>query len=477
MKVRTRFAPSPTGYLHIGGARTALFSWLYARQQGGEFVLRVEDTDRERSTDESVQAILDGMDWLGLDYDEGPFFQTRRYDLYREVTEKLLQSGHAYHCYCSKERLDEMRESAIAEKRKPRYDGTCRHRTEPVAGVDPVMRFRTPESGSVVIDDLVKGTIEIENVELDDLIICRSDGNPTYNLTVVADDIDMGITHVIRGDDHINNTPRQIHIYEALGAELPRFAHLPMILGSDGKRMSKRHGAVSVMQYRSDGILPAAMLNYLARLGWSHGDQELFSIDELRQLFTLENCQRSGSVFDNTKLLWVNQQQMARLSGGEIGALLGEELQTTGLDLKAGPDPEKLGLLLRDRAQTLKELASQGQTYYLDSVDYDEKAASKQLRPVALPVMQAIGSKLEACETWTSEHLNALLQSLAGELQIGFGKIGLPLRVALTGSTASPDIGSTLEMVGKKRAIERVARAVEYIERRIDSNDNQGSAR
>lgn len=469
MKVRTRFAPSPTGYLHIGGARTALFSWLYARQHGGEFVLRVEDTDRERSTEESVQAILDGMNWLGLDYDEGPFFQTKRYDLYREVTDKLLEAGHAYHCYCSKERLDEMRESAIADKRKPRYDGTCRDRTTPVDGVNPVVRFRTPETGTVVIDDLVKGTIEINNSELDDLIICRSDGNPTYNLTVVADDIDMGITHVVRGDDHINNTPRQIHIYNALGAELPKFAHLPMILGSDGKRMSKRHGAVSVMQYRQDGILPPAMLNYLARLGWSHGDQELFSISELQKLFSLENCQRSGSVFDNTKLLWVNQQHMAELSGAELGIMLHEELTEIGLDVGDGPDPESLAVLLRDRAQTLKELARQSRTYYVDDIEYDEKAASKQLRPVTLAVMQAVAGKLALCESWVGESLSALLQSTAQELDIGFGKIGLPLRVALTGSTASPEIGSTLEMIGKKRSLERIAKAIGHIERRIEA--------
>lgn len=467
MKVRTRFAPSPTGYLHLGGARTALFNWLLARKMGGEFVLRVEDTDRERSTEESVQAILDGMQWLGLDYDDGPYFQTKRYDLYREVTQKLLDSGHAYHCYCSKERLDEMRETATREKRKPRYDGTCRNRTEPVAGVDPVLRFRTPESGSVLIDDLVKGTIEIDNAELDDLVICRSDGNPTYNLTVVADDIDMGITHVIRGDDHINNTPRQIHIFNALGAELPKFAHLPMILGDDGKRMSKRHGAVSVMQYQADGIMPQALLNYLARLGWSHGDQELFSLEELQELFALEDCQRSGSVFDQTKLLWVNQQHMAGLTEEALGEMLDAELQRAQLDIASGPAPAHLGTILRDRVSTIKEMADQSRIYYIDEISYDEKAAAKQLRPVALPVMEALGEKLMTCDQWEAATLKATLQTLAEELDIGFGKIGQPLRVALTGGSASPDIADTLEMIGKDRSITRVRTAVAFIEHRV----------
>lgn len=467
MKVRTRFAPSPTGYLHLGGARTALFNWLLARKTGGEFVLRVEDTDRERSTDESVQAILDGMQWLGLDYDDGPYFQTKRYDLYREVSQKLLESGHAYHCYCSRERLDEMRETATREKRKPRYDGTCRNRTEPVAGVEPVLRFRTPESGSVVIEDLVKGTIEIDNAELDDLVICRSDGNPTYNLTVVADDIDMGITHVVRGDDHINNTPRQIHIFNALGAPLPKFAHLPMILGDDGKRMSKRHGAVSVMQYQQDGILPEALLNYLARLGWSHGDQELFSLDELRALFALEDCQRSGSVFDNTKLLWVNQQHLSKMTDDMLGDMLKEALQLAGVETGDGPQPSRLAALLRDRAQTIKEMAEQGRIYYVDDISYDEKAAGKQLRPVALPVMSALADRFAGCEVWESAALKNLLDSLAQELGVGFGKIGQPLRVALTGGSASPDIADTLEMIGQERSVKRVVKAVAFIEQRI----------
>ena len=469
MKVRTRFAPSPTGYLHLGGARTALFCWLFARKHGGEFVLRVEDTDRERSTDESVQAILDGMSWLGLDYDEGPFYQTQRYDRYNEVIDQLLDSGHAYRCYCSKERLDEMRETAMAEKRKPRYDGTCRNRTEPVTGVDPVIRFKTPLDGTVVIDDLVKGAIEIDNTELDDLVIRRSDGNPTYNLSVVVDDADMQITHVIRGDDHINNTPRQIHIFNAMGVSAPAFAHLPMILGDDGKRMSKRHGAVSVMQYQNDGILPDAMLNYLARLGWSHGDQEIFSIKELRELFAIEDCQRSGSVFDNTKLLWVNQQHMANLSADELGVALASALQARDIDSNNGPDASSVALVLRDRAQSFAEMADQAGVFYTDAVALDEKAAKKQLRPVAQPVLEVVHTRLAAQDPWQADALKATLEAIAEEMEIGFGKIGQPLRVAITGTGASPDIGDTLALIGKERSLDRIATAIDYVKARTEA--------
>jgi len=470
MKVRTRFAPSPTGYLHLGGARTALFSWLFARKHGGKFVLRVEDTDRERSTDESVQAILDGMDWLGLDYDEGPFFQTKRYDRYSEVIEQLIESGHAYRCYCSREEIDEMRQRAIDEKRKPRYDGTWRERTDSVDGVEPVIRFKTPLTGKVVIDDLVKGAIEIDNTELDDLIIRRSDGNPTYNLTVVVDDIDMDITHVIRGDDHINNTPRQIHIFNALGAALPQFAHLPMILGDDGKRMSKRHGAVSVMQYQQDGILPHGMLNYLARLGWSHGDQEIFGIEEMTSLFAIEDCQRSGSVFDNTKLLWVNQQHMNMLPDTELAAMLTTALDSRGLEVSNGPDAALLVPVLKERAQTITELADQAEIFYKDYVTLDEKAAKKQLRPVALPVLTAIADRLGASSDWQANAIKQQLESIATDMDIGFAKIGQPLRVAVTGSGASPDIGETLALIGKDRSLKRIANAISYVEKRAEAS-------
>lgn len=469
MKVRTRFAPSPTGYLHLGGARTALFCWLFARKHKGEFVLRVEDTDRERSTEESVQAILDGMQWLGLDYDEGPFFQSQRYDRYNEVIDQLLESGHAYRCYCSKERLDEMRERATAEKRKPRYDGTCRERTDVVDGVDPVIRFKTPLEGKVVIKDLVKGEIEIDNAELDDLVIRRSDGNPTYNLSVVVDDADMKITHVIRGDDHINNTPRQIHIFNAMGVTVPAFAHLPMILGDDGKRMSKRHGAVSVMQYESDGILPHAMLNYLARLGWSHGDQEIFTVQELLDLFEVEDCQRSGSVFDKTKLLWVNQQHMATLSDHELGDALSAAMVSQSVSTDSGPEVSKVAAVLKERAQSFAEMAEQAGIFYQDSVELDEKAAKKQLRPVALPVLEAIHAKLSVSDTWQAESLKGELEDIAQEMDIGFGKIGQPLRVAITGSGASPDIGDTLELIGKERSLARIASSIDYVKARVEA--------
>ena len=466
MKVRTRFAPSPTGYLHLGGARTALFCWLFARKHSGSFVLRVEDTDRERSTDESVQAILDGMDWLGLDYDEGPFFQTKRYDRYGELIDQLIDSGHAYRCYCSREKLDSMRQLALDEKRKPRYDGTCRNLKEPVAGVEPVIRFKTPLEGKVVIEDLVKGTIEIDNAELDDLIIRRSDGNPTYNLSVVADDIDMEITHVIRGDDHINNTPRQIHIFNSLGAALPKFAHLPMILGDDSKRMSKRHGAVSVMQYQEEGFLPRAMLNYLARLGWSHGDQEIFTLDEMLNLFAIEDCQRSGSVFDKTKLLWVNQQHMASLADNELGEQLALALEARDLQLASGPDTTLLVPVLKERAQTITEMADQAEMFFGDEVSLDEKAAKKQLRPVALPVLEAIADRLKSASDWQSDNVKKELEALAAEMDIGFGKIGQPLRVAVTGSGASPDIGDTLALIGKDRSLTRIASAIAYVKAR-----------
>ncbi|MGB1581667.1 MAG: glutamate--tRNA ligase, partial [Nevskiales bacterium] len=318
MSLTTRFAPSPTGYLHVGGARTALYSWLYARHHGGRFVLRIEDTDRERSTPESIQAILDGMAWLGLDSDAEPVYQTQRFDRYAEVMQKLLDEGKAYRCYCTREEIDEMREQAMARKEKPRYDGRCRDRSEPREGVEPVIRFKNPTEGEVVINDLVRGEIRIRNTELDDLIIARSDGTPTYNFVVVVDDADMGITHVIRGDDHINNTPRQINILEAIGAEPPAYAHLPMILGSDGKRLSKRHGAVSVLAYRDEGYLPQALLNYLLRLGWSHGDQEVFSREEMIELFDLKAVQKAAASFDPDKLNWLNQQHMMSLPPAEV---------------------------------------------------------------------------------------------------------------------------------------------------------------
>ena len=462
MKVRTRFAPSPTGYLHIGGARTALFCYLFARKYGGEFVLRIEDTDRERSTEESVQAILQSMDWLGLDYDEGPFYQTQRFDRYREVVQQLLDAGHAYHCYCTPEELTQMREEATARKEKPRYNGYWRDRTDtPPAGIEPVVRFKNPLTGKVTIDDAVKGPIVIDNAELDDLIIMRSDGNPTYNLSVVVDDVDMQITHVIRGDDHINNTPRQINILEAMGAERPVYAHLPMILGEDGKRMSKRHGAVSVMQYHEDGYLPSAFLNYLVRLGWSHQDQELFSADEMRELFSLESVNRSGAVFDIKKLDWVNQQYMQTLPAADIAGALQPYMTAAGIDTTAGASLADVAHVLRDRAKTLVDMAESAKYFYQTPASYDEKAKAKQFKQGTASVLQEAATRLDALDDWTAEVIQAALESSVEALGIGFGKLGQPLRLAITGGTQSPSLNDTLALIEPAEVQSRLAKAIE----------------
>ncbi len=465
MSVRTRFAPSPTGYLHIGGARTALFCYLYARQHGGEFVLRIEDTDRARSTEESVQAILDGMAWLGLDYDEGPFYQTERFDRYREVVAQLMESGHAYHCYCTPAELDEMRETAMANKQKPRYNGYWRDRTDaPPEGVEPVVRFRNPLDGEVVINDAVKGDIVVDNAELDDLVIMRSDGTPTYNLTVVVDDMDMKISHVIRRDDHVNNTPRQINILRALGAELPVYAHLPMILGEDGKRMSKRHGAVSVLQYQEDGYLPEALLNYLVRLGWSQQDQELFSMEEMIKLFSLEAVNRSGSVFDNKKLDWVSQQYMQNTSQDRLGSALAPYVASLGINTDNGPALGDVAHALRDRAKTLVDMASATRYFYEAPTSYDEKAAKKQFKAATVPVLQEIANALSGIDQWQPEAIQTVMESTVEKLEIGFGKLGQPLRLAVTGGTASPGLDQTLAMLDKDDVLERINRAISVCE-------------
>lgn len=462
MKVRTRFAPSPTGYLHIGGARTALFCYLFARKHGGEFVLRIEDTDRERSTDESVQAILQGMDWLGLDYDEGPFYQTQRFDRYREVVQQLMDNGHAYHCYCTPEELDAMREEATARKEKPRYNGFWRDRTDtPPEGVKPVVRFRNPLEGKVTIDDAVKGPIVIDNAELDDLVIMRSDGTPTYNLTVVVDDMDMEITHVIRGDDHINNTPRQINILEALGAARPVYAHLPMILGEDGKRMSKRHGAVSVMQYQADGYLPEALLNYLVRLGWSHQDQELFTADEMRDLFTLEAVNRSGSVFDNKKLEWVSQQYLQTADAERLATALQPYLQDLNINTDSGAALPAVANLLRDRAKNLVELAQATRYFYHAPTTYDEKAQKKQFKQATAAILQTASTGLTADTDWTAVSIQGVLDATAESLSIGFGKLGQPLRLAITGGTQSPSVADTLALIDKDDVLQRLKAAID----------------
>ena len=463
MSTRTRFAPSPTGYLHIGSARTALFSWLYARKHGGTYILRIEDTDLERSTVESVNAILEAMTWLGLEYEEGPFYQTERFDRYKEVIQQLLDTGHAYHCYCSRDELDALRAQQMADKVKPRYDGRCRHRSEPREGVQPVVRFRNPDDGEVVIDDRVKGRVVVKNSELDDLIIARSDGSPTYNLSVVVDDLDMRVTHVIRGDDHLNNTPRQINILKALGAELPVYAHVPMILGSDGARLSKRHGAVSVMQYRDEGFLPEALLNYLVRLSWSHGDQEIFSIDEMIALFALEDINVSASSFNPEKLLWLNHHYLMHGDPLHVAHHLRWHLGVLGIDPTDGPDPVEVVKAQRERNKTLVEMAESSVYFYRDFHSYDEKAAKKHFTTESAVLLQDLHDALAALTGWEKEAIHAAIEQLAQDAQVKMGAVAQPLRVAVTGSSVSPPIDVTLKLLGKTKTLQRITRAVEFI--------------
>lgn len=464
MTVRTRFAPSPTGYLHIGGARTALFCWLYSRHHQGVFVLRVEDTDRERSTEAAVQAILDGMAWLDLKQDEGPFYQTQRFDRYREVAQGMLKAGTAYHCYCSKEELDAMRAEQMARKEKPRYDGRCRNRKEPVPGVTPVIRFKNPQEGQTVVEDAVKGRVVFDNHELDDLIIVRSDGNPTYNFCVVVDDMDMRITHVIRGDDHLNNTPRQMNILKALGFTPPQYAHLPMILGPDGTKLSKRHGAVSVMQYREDGYLPEAVLNYLVRLGWSHGDQEVFSREEMVKLFDIKDVNTSASAINPQKLLWLNQHY---IKTGDLKRLADElkwHLERIGVDVSKGPSLEGLVKAQQERAKTFKEMAEGSRFFFEDVKEYDPQAAAKNLTPDVLPGLMTLREKLVALPEWSAPALHDALNQTAEGLGLKLGKLAQPLRVAVSGGGVSPPIDATLELLGRETTLARMERAIKYIE-------------
>lgn len=469
MTIRTRFAPSPTGYLHIGGARTALFSWLYARKHGGKFVLRIEDTDLERSTAESVNAILEGMTWLGMEYDEGPLYQTDRFERYGEVIQQLLDSGHAYRCNCSKERLETLREQQMARKEKPRYDGHCRDKQ-----IDPnephVIRFRNPLDGDVVVDDIIRDKVIIHNRELDDLIIRRTDGSPTYNLTVVVDDLDMNITHVIRGDDHINNTPRQINILKALGAEIPKYGHVPMILGEDGARLSKRHGATSVVQYRDEGFLPEALLNYLVRLGWSHGDQEMFTVDEMIELFQLENVNRSASTFNTEKLLWLNQQYIKNDKPERIAHLLSPHMGNLDIDPTEGPDLVDVVAAQQERAATLVEMAEASRFFYKDFDEYEPKAAKAHLRPVAETPLRELKQALANLETWQADTIHQIVNDVAEKLELKMGKVGMPLRVAVAGCAASPSIDITLQLLGKEKTLRRIDQALAYIEQRKQAN-------
>jgi len=462
--IKTRFAPSPTGLLHVGGARTALFCWLFSRKMGGKFVLRIEDTDLERSTSESVQAILDGMEWLGLDYDEGPFFQTERFDRYLEVIQKLVEQGDAYYCECSRERLDALRAQQMAAKQKPRYDGCCRELgLRPGNGKALVVRFRNPSQGTVRFTDHVKGEVSVDNAELDDLIIARSDGSPTYNLSVVVDDMDTEITHVLRGDDHVNNTPRQINILGALGARIPEYAHVPMILGDDGKRLSKRHGAVGVMEYFESGYLPEAMLNYLVRLGWSHGDQEIFTRQEMIENFSLDALNKSASSFNTEKLNWVNQQYLMSEALEKIVELVRSRLDRLEIAYDGSLDFSTIVDLYRQRASTVNELVDSILYCFQDFTDYDEKAARKVLRQEALEPLRQLHFQLSGLETWDAQSVHTVINAITEALGVGMGKVGQPLRVAVTGGSFSPPIDQTLELLGRERSIARIQRAIDYI--------------
>lgn len=455
MTVRTRFAPSPTGYLHIGGARTALFAWAYARRHGGKFILRVEDTDRERSTKQSTQAILDGMKWLGLDYDEGPFYQMERLARYHEVIEQLLKNNQAYYCYASKEELDEMREKQRAAGLKPRYDGRWRNSTQtPPAGVKPVVRFKNPQEGYVVFEDLVKGKITVANSELDDLVILRSDGIPTYNFGVVLDDLDMNISHVIRGDDHINNTPRQINILKAINAPLPQYAHAPMILGSDGERLSKRHGAVSVMQYHEDGYLPDALINYLARLGWSHGDEEIFSREQLIDWFDLASINNSPARFNPEKLSWLNQHYLKTVDAELLTTLVIPFLERDGCDTKADLDLIQIVNLLKERVNTVEELADAA-VYFFRHLEPSDELKAQHFNAEIKPVLADLIEKLTTVE-WNHEVIQSEIKQIVSTHGIKFPKLAMPLRVMVTGETHTPSIAAVLELLGREETLRRM---------------------
>lgn len=465
--VTTRFAPSPTGFLHVGGVRTALFSWLYAKNNNGKFILRIEDTDLERSTQEAVDAILDGMKWLGLKNDGETYYQTKRFDRYKEVVNQLIADGKAYYCSCSKQRLDELREYQQANNLKTGYDSKCRNENYvPKEGESFVVRFKNPKDGVVSWDDAVKGKISIANQELDDMIIQRADGSPTYNFCVVVDDIDMAITHVIRGDDHVNNTPKQINIYKALNATIPVFAHVPMILGPDGAKLSKRHGAVNVMAYREDGYLPQAMLNYLVRLGWSHGDQEIFSIDEMINTFNLDHISASPSRFDFEKLKWINKHYIKESEFEDIRSEVEYHFSKANLDINNGPDLQELVAVMAEKVDTLVELAEKSSYFYNENIQYDENAVKKHFKAATGDILKVALEKFEAlsAEQWQdSEALHHAVGSTAEQCEVGMGKVGMPLRVAITGSGQSPDIGITLKLLGKEKVISRVSKAINTI--------------
>lgn len=462
MTCRTRFAPSPTGYLHIGGVRTALYSWLYARQHQGEFLLRIEDTDRQRSTKAAIDAILTAMDWLGLTYDQPPIYQSQRLARYQEVAAQLLGAGHAYYAYESKEELDAMRQQAILAGTKPRYNNAARDRNLPYRN-DPnrVLRFKNPTSGVVEFADLIKGKITIDNGELDDVIIVRSDGMPTYNFAVVVDDWDMQITEVIRGDDHINNTPRQINLYHALGALVPRFAHVPMILDAHGAKLSKRTGAADVMSYQHAGYLPEALLNYLVRLGWSHGDQEVFTVNDMLRNFDIGHVHRNPARLDRDKLTWLNQHYLQTLPVQTMVSRLQPRLEEAGVDIANGPAVGDVVEALRRRVGTLADLAEKAQVWYRPLTDYDPGAVAKHLTPQAREPLMRVQQMLQTLMPWTSEAIGAALKNIATELAMKMGALAQPLRVAITGTQVSPDIAQTVYLAGRQQALARIAVALD----------------
>ena len=463
VKVRTRFAPSPTGYLHVGGARTALYSWLFAKHNNGEFVLRIEDTDLERSTPEATAAILEGMEWLNLAWEHGPYYQTKRFERYNQVIDEMIEQGLAYRCYCMKERLEELRHNQEQNKEKPRYDRHCLHDHSHSPDEPHVVRFKNPTEGSVVFDDAVRGRIEISNSELDDLIIRRTDGSPTYNFCVVVDDWDMGITHVVRGEDHINNTPRQINILKAIGAPIPTYAHVSMINGDDGQKLSKRHGAVSVMQYRDDGFLPEALINYLVRLGWGHGDQEIFTREEMIKYFELDHVSKSASSFNMDKLLWLNHHYIRELPPEYVAKHLEWQYKDQDIDTSNGPILTEIVTMLAERCKTLKEMAAASRYFFEEFEEFDEAAVKKHFKGTAEEALEKVKEKLTALSSWDLHSTHEAIEQTAAELEVGMGKVGMPLRVAVTGSGQSPSMDVTLVGIGRERVLARIQRAIDFI--------------
>lgn len=461
--VRTRFAPSPTGYLHIGGARTALFNWLFTKQRQGTFILRIEDTDVERSIQDSVDTILESLRWLQIDWEEGPYFQSKRMERYREAIQYLMEKGQAYPCYCSKERLIKLRNTQLKNKQKPHYDGFCRNK--PCDTSYPfVVRFSNPTEGTVVFTDMIRGTISVANSELGDFIIARTDGTPIYNFTVVIDDWDMKITHVIRGDDHINNTPRQINILKALGADLPQYAHVPMILGFDGKRLSKRHGAVSVLQYQDDGYLPDALVNYLVRLSWAHGDQEIFSREEMINLFNINTVSHSPAAFNPKKLLWINQHYLKTQSPILITDAFATQLINLRIDYQKGPSLEQVIILQAERTKTLKEMAERSRYFFEDIIEYEPKAVEKHLHLEMAKPLQLVRNRLAQLCDWKKEVIHQMIVEIADTCQLKFGQLAQPIRIAVTGDIVSPPIDATLYLIGKNSVLHRLDRAIDFLQ-------------